>query len=184
MYIRTLNKANKIKGFTLIELLMATAILGILIALSLPSFQDTIESMNTNSQIKVLLTTLNFARSEAIKRGGNVAICASNDGTDCDANDWSEGWIVFVNANGAADGNTGSVVAGNTILRVFDSLGANSVLTFTVNLFEYNSLGFSDTGGVQTFLICPSSNNANNARSIEIAVSGRGRRIEGGLACP
>ena len=176
MYIRTLNKANKIKGFTLIELLMATAILGILIALSLPSFQDTIESMNTNSQIKVLLTTLNFARSEAIKRGGNVAICASNDGTDCDANDWSAGWIVFVNA--------GSVVAGNTILRVFDSLGANSVLTFTVNLFEYNSLGFSDTGGVQTFLICPSSNNANNARSIEIAVSGRGRRIEGGLACP
>jgi type IV fimbrial biogenesis protein FimT len=180
------NKASKIKGFSLIELLLAVAILGILIALSLPSFQDTIESMTTNSQVKVLLTTLSYARSEAVRQGRNVGICASNDGVDCDAGDWSEGWLVFVNASGTADGDTGSVGGANTLLRVFeiDTLGSNSSLTFTVDLFEYNSLGFSDTAGVQTFLICPSSNNANNARSIEIAGSGRGRRIEDGLTCP
>ena len=66
------NKASKIKGFSLIELLLAVAILGILIALSLPSFQDTIESMTTNSQVKVLLTTLSYARSEAVRQGRNV----------------------------------------------------------------------------------------------------------------
>ena len=91
---------------------------------------------------------------------------------------------MFIDANGDADGDGGSVDAGDTIIRVWDALGASSTLTFTVDLMEYNSLGFSDTAGMQTFKICPISNNANNARSIEIGISGRGRRIEDGLACP
>ena len=179
-------KANKIRAFTLIELLMSVAIVGILLAVSLPNFQDTIESMNTNSQIKMLMTTLNLARSEAVRTGANIAVCASDDGLDCTADAWSEGWLVFFDSNGDVDGDVGSVDegAGDVIIRVWDSLGANSTLTFTVDLMEYNSLGFSDTPGVQTFLICPSSKNANNARSIEIGLSGRGRRIEDGLACP
>lgn len=177
-------KVNKIKGFTLIELLIVVAILGSLIALAIPSFQDTIEAANTNSQIKVMLTTMNLARSEAIKRGDNVHICATNDGADCDEDDWSEGWMVFHDANSDADGTAGSVDVGDTIVRVFDTLGAGSTMTSTIDLLSYNSLGFSATGGVQTFLLCPGSNNANNARSIEVGPTGRGRRIEDGLACP
>ena len=177
-------KTNKIKGFSLIELLIVIAILGILLALSMPSFQDTIESANTNTQVKVMLTTLNLARSEAIKRRQDVSICASSTGADCDAGNWTEGWMVFVDNNGDANGAAGSVDAGDVIIRVFDTLGAGSVATFTTNLFSYNSLGFSATGGVQTFQICPATNNAANARSIEIGPSGRGRRIEEGLACP
>ena len=175
--------SRKIKGMTLIELLFVVAILGALLALALPNFTDTIEAANTNSQVKVMLTTLNLARSEAIKRGTDVSICASEDGLDCDVDSWADGWIVFVDNNGDADGLAGSVDAGDVVIRVFDSLGAGSTADFTVDLLSYNSLGFSATGGVQTFLICPSSNNANNARSIEIGPSGRGRRIEDGLAC-
>lgn len=160
------------------------AILGILTALALPGFADTIEAANTNSQVKTMLTTLNLARSEAIKRSTDVSICASNDGADCDVDAWSEGWIVFVDNNGDANGAGGSIDAGDVIIRVFDSLGAGSNADMTVNMLSYNSLGFSATGGTQTFLICPSSNNAANARSIEIGPSGRGRRIEDGLVCP
>lgn len=167
----------------MIELLVVMAILSILLAVSLPNFQDMIESNSTNSQAKLFLTTLNLARSEAIKRGGNVAICASDDGTDCDQNAWEEGWIVFFDANGDANGSAGSLDANDTLIRVFDSLGSNNVITFSVDLFEYNNLGFSATGGTQTLLICPASENAANARSIVIGPSGRGRRVEDGLAC-
>ncbi len=178
-----MRKINKINGYSLIELLIVVSIVGLLVALSAPSFQDTIESTNTNSQIKVMLTTLNLARSEAIKRGQDVTLCASDDGTDCDINAWSEGWIVFVDNNGDANGAGGSVDGGDEIIRVYDSLGAASTLTFTSNLFSYNSLGFSVNGGTETFLLCPSSGNSANARSIVIGPSGRGRRVEDGLAC-
>lgn len=167
----------------MIELLIVVSILGTLIALAMPSFQDTIEAANTNSQIKVMLTTLNLARSEAIKRGDDVHVCASEDGADCDADAWSDGWMVFHDANGDADGTAGSVDGGDTIIRVFDTLGASSTMTFTADIFSYNSLGFSANGGVQTFLLCPASQNDDNARSIEIGPTGRGRRIEEGLDC-
>ncbi len=171
------------KGFSLIELLVVMAIMGILLAVSLPSFQQTIESNMTNSQAKLFLTTLSLARSEAIKRGGNVGNCASSNGTDCDAGAWDEGWLVFHDANEDSNGAAGSVDAGDTIIRVFDPLGAATVTTFTVNWIEYSSLGYSATPGTQTLLICPTSGTAVNARSIEIGPSGRGRRIENGLVC-
>lgn len=58
------------------------------------------------------------------------------------------------------------------------------MLTGTANFLEYNRLAPSARAGLQTMKLCPSSNTAANARSVEIAVSSRGRRIEGGLVCP
>ena len=159
-------------------------ILGTLIAVSLPNFQDTMASNVINSQAKLFITTLNLARSEVIKRGTNVGICPSNDGLDCDAVSGSARWIVFVDVNGDADGVGSSIDPGDIIIRVFDALGTKSALTVTADLMESNSLGFSATAGTQTMLLCPSTATSANTRSVEIGASGRGRRIEGGIVCP
>ena len=159
-------------------------ILGTLIAVSLPNFQDTMASNVINSQAKLFITTLNLARSEVIKRGTNVGICPSNDGLDCDAASGSARWIVFVDVNGDADGVGSSIDPGDIIIRVFDALGTKSALTVTADLMESNSLGFSATAGTQTMLLRPSTATSANTRSVEIGASGRGRRIEGGIVCP
>ena len=159
-------------------------ILGTLIAVSLPNFQDTMANNVINSQAKLFITTLNLARSEVIKRGTNVGICPSNDGLDCDAASGSARWIVFVDVNGDADGVGSSIDPGDIIIRVFDALGTKSALTVTADLMESNSLGFSATAGTQTMLLRPSTATSANTRSVEIGASGRGRRIEGGIVCP
>jgi len=171
----------------MIEMLIVVAILGILTAVALPSFQNTMEAANTNRIVKVMLTTLNLARSEAIKRGLDVSLCASTDGADCNGGTWTDGWLVFVDNNADADGSGGSVDVGDELIRVFDTTGGAATATFTVNLMAYNNLGFSAIGGTETFLVCPTSSaNANdsNARSIVVGPSGRGRRVEDGLTCP
>ncbi len=170
-------------GYTLMELMVVTSILGVLMSLAVPAFRDTVESAQTNSEIKVMLTALNLARSEAIRRGTDVVMCASPEGSgDCSGGTWSQGWMIFADANGDATGSTGSVDSGDTVIREFSAL--DSTLTFSANMMAYNSLGFGTIGGTQTFLLCPVSGNGLNARSIVIAPSGRGHREEDGLVCP
>lgn len=173
---------NKIKGFTVVELMVTVSIVGILLAVGLPSLQDTMDRVETNSQIKSLVASLNFSRSEAIKRGVEVSVCPSSSGTDCAVDTWSDGWLVFVDVNDDANGAAGSVDVGDTVLRVYQGLGRN-VLTYSAAIQQYNSQGFGTNSASQTFLLCPENGDANNAQSVEVSVTGRGRRIHTGLNC-
>ncbi len=170
------------RGFTLIELMIALGVMGILVSISMPSFQDAAENMATDSQSSVLITTLSLARTESVKRGNDVSICATSSGEDCNGGDWSDGWMVFVDANGDADGGQGSVDAGDTVVRIWTA-ERGTELTFTTDLMQFDNLGYSLVPGIQTFLICPESGNAENARSIEIGAFGRARLIEDDLDC-
>jgi type IV fimbrial biogenesis protein FimT len=172
----------KIKGFTIVELMVTVGIVSILLAVGLPSLQETMDRVDTNSQIKSLVASLNFARSEAVKRGVEVSVCPSSLGIDCAADTWSDGWLVFVDANDDADGTAGSVDLGDTVLRVYQYSG-NNILTYSAAIQQYNSQGFGTNDASQTFLLCPGSGDANNAQSLEVSVIGRGRRINTGLSC-
>ena len=60
-------------GFTAIELMVVVAIVAILTALAAPSFATMVESWRVRLATEHLQSTLYYARSEAIKRGGRVA---------------------------------------------------------------------------------------------------------------
>ena len=169
---------------TLLELLITMALLGIVAALSLPGFMDGVGRMAAKSATRSFTNTLSLARSEAVKTGRNVSICPSQDGLDCSKDSWNAGWIVFVDANGDADGDTGSVDAGDTVLREFEPL-TDMILTVSpsTSLLQYDSKGFGRNSSVLLFTLCPLDGNAANARQIEVSLSGRARTIEGAPAC-
>lgn len=171
-------------GFTLLELLLLLGMIGVLAMVGVPALTDTLERMNVNSAARSFTSALSLARSEAVKRGRDVVICASANGTDCAASGWASGWIVFVDTNADADGATGSVDAGDTVIRVFDQRSGLTVSTApTTSLLTYDNRGFGRMGSLRTFTICPLDGTAANARQVEISVSGRARVITSGVAC-
>ena len=76
------------RGFSLLEVMVVVAILAILAALAGPSFTPMIERWRVRSATEDLQSSLYFARSEAIKRGGGISVTAKDD------TDWQSGWQV------------------------------------------------------------------------------------------
>ena len=63
-----------VTGFSAIELMVVVSIISILAALAAPSFTPLIENWRVREASEQLQSTLYYARSEAIKRGGQVVI--------------------------------------------------------------------------------------------------------------
>lgn len=89
-------------GFTLVELMVTVAIVAILAAIALPSFSTSIRNSRLASTTNEFIAAINLARSEAVKSNRTGQVCASSDGATC-GTDWSQGWIVWSDANGNGD---------------------------------------------------------------------------------
>lgn len=112
---------HHISGFTAIELMVAVSIMAILIALAGPSFIALMETWRVRNATESLRSSLILARSEAIKRGGRIAIQKipnnTNGCTSATGNrDWDCGWIICQDTN-----NNGTCNASEPVLQRVDA---------------------------------------------------------------
>lgn len=77
------------RGFSLIELMVTIAVMGIIAGIAFPSLRDLIINSRVSTQTNEFIAALNYARSEAIKRGLDVMVCA-RDGTNL-----GNGWFIM-----------------------------------------------------------------------------------------
>lgn len=130
-------------GVTLLELITVVAIAAILAAVGAPYFGSFFNETRLSSTATLLMSDLNHARSEAIKRNQRVVMCVSDGSTadpQCDAvTNWRNGWLVCVDADSDdtcdcldAD-NDGTCDAGNppntNIMDVRPAVNARLTLT-------------------------------------------------------
>ncbi len=111
------DKKTECKGFTLIELLVTIVIARILATIGILSITQIIKNrrFKTNMiNINMLLTSLNYARSEAVKRNNTVFV-ERNLGF---SQSWDNGWNDFINVNDNSEYNAGV----DTLLKTYPAL--------------------------------------------------------------
>ena len=102
---------NNARGLTLVELIITVAITAILLAVGVPSFRSLIANSTITSEVNSLVSQLQLARSEAIKRGDVTILCATSDGESCSRSiDWHHGFMSFIDTNRNRDFDDGEKI--------------------------------------------------------------------------
>ncbi|MEQ8483268.1 MAG: GspH/FimT family pseudopilin [Pseudomonadales bacterium] len=149
-------------GFTIVELMVSLAVAAILIGFALPAFNDFVDQRRMASRINDLVLAINYARSEAARRGGPVSVQALAPAAD---NEWGGGYCVV-------EGDPGN--CGGVVLRRFepyddatlDAVPNRTTLTF-------NARGMLANGGAGTFELCSTDNSIDPGRVVNITFTGR-----------
>jgi type IV fimbrial biogenesis protein FimT len=197
------HKLDRSYGFTLIELIVSISLAAILMSMAIPSFIGTIGNNRLTTVANELLTSINFARSEAVKRGVQVTIERLSPTSQV----WEGGWKIYVDIASLPAGNVIGTFQddGDSTLCEVNAVGAPTedcllksypALTngFTLrtganyaNWVAYLPSGLSTSStnfGNDTFRLCDSSADTSKSRAIAIIATGRARVDKPASSCP
>ncbi len=164
-------------GYSLVEQVSVITIATVLMTVGVPSYRYVTSSSRVSAEVDSLRGDLEFARTEAVKKGQSVTVCPSVDGKTCSAGSqvWNTGWIVFSNPAESA-----TVGPGSAILRVRPTF-APATDTFIPDpgtpAVTFNRMGFvsdlsNTTGGYITITLHTRPGNAQWTRCLQVSVVG------------
>lgn len=159
---------NRQSGFTLVELMVTLAVAAILLTLAVPNFRDFLLNNRLTATANDFIAAANLARSEAIKRGRDATICASDttaaNPTCTGVTDWGVGWLVWVDADG--DG----ALDADERLRVFDPVPGG--MTFTANQAQFRFASSGTVNATGTITLCD-DRIGETGRQLDVQLTGR-----------
>ncbi|EQD36238.1 type-4 fimbrial pilin related signal peptide protein [mine drainage metagenome] len=177
--------------------MVTLAVAAILLAIAVPALRVFIQNNREDSEADSLISSLDYARSEAVKRDANVEVCASVVGANAaatptcsDSTAWNTGWIVETTGQAPTVLQVKSPLqGGNTLSGAFNGAGVTHI-TFEPNGFVKAAAG-SGQYNTTYFTLCD-GRGAQYARDIEVSAVGAaqaspnpGQTMTGqALACP
>ena len=158
---------SRSSGFTLIELMVTLAVLAIILTIGVPSFRTLIESNRVTSQANTFLSAVNLARTEAIKRGSQVALLAEAGG-------FANGYCVAVGTYA----DCGAAEAADDVIRAFEEPGALVLRDGGLTSVAFDGRGFRSAPGAGVNVQIefePQSCTAGEQRMRQLTVARAGR---------
>lgn len=143
------------------EMLVTIALLALLISLAIPTMGETLRSWRRDSATRSIMTSLQLARTESIKSSRQVVVCPSSNGTACvAANEWRNGWLVFVDDGAGTPSNANNQVLNlnERILQVVTAPGGIASMT--------------TSGGVQLMQFLPNGLMVTTATTLTVTPTG------------
>ncbi len=171
---------KRVRGFTLIELMTTLGVAAIVLSVGVPSFRTIVMDNRLVTHANQFVGTVNLARSTAVRYQRNATACASANydaavPTCTATNDWSNGWIVWV------DKDRDTVTDANEVVSVYGPLPESSSFVATGAAgFTYDSRGFSLAGG-NDLTMC---DNRTGETGRFIRVNAAGRTNIARVGCP
>lgn len=155
-------------GFTLVEVMVAVGLAAILASLAVPSWTE----MQVRGSVRAAVNDISGSLLRAQRLAGDlrapITLCASNDGINCTANDFQEGWIVRLGPAANAVGQ-----------RVLEDVLPKRQVTITTNT-PNGRFTFIPTGAPSSnfagarILVCPTDPNFPHLiRRLTISRGGR-----------
>jgi type IV fimbrial biogenesis protein FimT len=156
-------------GFTLVELMITLAVGITILGIGIPAFTGMMASNRTTGYANEMIGALRLARSEAVKRGEGVTICASNTAnTACDGANWQNGWLLFTDP----DNDRTYTAASDTLVRVWQAPEGGVVFDSAPNNIRFRASG-ELSGSVADFAFQSGDCSGDQARTVSISRMGR-----------
>ena len=136
MFNRWMRMVRKEKAFSIVELLVTIAVFGVVLALAIPSFNQSVLNNRSVSVAEDFADAIRYARAEAMKTSSPITLCpldaknVDDETDDVCGDDWRNGWLV-VKDTAAAVADDPVVANDNAILRRWPKNDINFAYSFT-----------------------------------------------------